>query len=246
MSFTIYVLLLFWYVIFVIVILCKFYIYIRWKLFSEINYYLLKTLSNLTVFSCFHGVEKGCIGKEWVKGKIKDVFNLVFTPHSFPKFGRICGLWGCTIRQCLVNHINFERIILSTFQIFIFPWFFCVSCFGNSGDQAFLFSALEAYIWAFKRLKRFLREIFVKRLNSFYQNFSFLLNSCVSCNIYHFRNCVISVICLVKVFCKMIFHKYSGRSDKILKTCEKKPLQIFMTSSGNQLSCFWKVKGIFV
>ena len=223
MSFTIYVLLLFWYIIFVIVIVCKFYIYIRWKLFSEINYYLLKTSSNLTVFSCFHGVEKGCIGKEWVKGKIKDVFNLVFTPHSFPKFGRICGLWGCTIRQCLVNHINFERIILSTFQIFIFPWFFCVSCFGNSSDQAFLFSALEAYIWAFKRLKRFLREIFVKRLNSFYQNLSFL-----------------------KVFCKTIFHKYSGRSDKILKTCEKKPLQIFMTSSGNQLSCFWKVKGIFV
>ena len=28
--------------------------------------YALKTLETLTVFSCFRGVEKGCIGSEWV------------------------------------------------------------------------------------------------------------------------------------------------------------------------------------
>ena len=29
--------------------------------------YLLKTLENHMVFSCFQGVEKGCIGNKWVK-----------------------------------------------------------------------------------------------------------------------------------------------------------------------------------
>ena len=29
--------------------------------------YLLKTSENLTVFGCFQGVEKGCIGNKWVK-----------------------------------------------------------------------------------------------------------------------------------------------------------------------------------
>ena len=28
--------------------------------------YLLKTSENLTAFLCFQGVEKGCIGNEWV------------------------------------------------------------------------------------------------------------------------------------------------------------------------------------
>ena len=29
--------------------------------------YLMKTSENLTVFWCFQGVEKGCIGNEWIK-----------------------------------------------------------------------------------------------------------------------------------------------------------------------------------
>ena len=43
--------------------------------------YPLKTSENLTVFQ---GLEKGCIGNEWVKEKIKNLFNLNFIPHSFP------------------------------------------------------------------------------------------------------------------------------------------------------------------
>ena len=31
--------------------------------------YPLKTSENWKVFRCFHGVEKGCIGNEWVKKK---------------------------------------------------------------------------------------------------------------------------------------------------------------------------------
>ena len=31
--------------------------------------YPLKTSENCKVFRCFHGVEKGCIGNEWVKRK---------------------------------------------------------------------------------------------------------------------------------------------------------------------------------
>ena len=37
---------------------------------SEPSVYPLKTLENLTVFWCFQGVDKGCIGNEWVKHKI--------------------------------------------------------------------------------------------------------------------------------------------------------------------------------
>ena len=29
--------------------------------------YPMKTSENLTVFWCFQGVEKGCIGNEWIK-----------------------------------------------------------------------------------------------------------------------------------------------------------------------------------
>ena len=32
--------------------------------------YPLKTSENLAVFWCFQGVEKGCIGNEWVKRKL--------------------------------------------------------------------------------------------------------------------------------------------------------------------------------
>ena len=32
--------------------------------------YPLKTSENVTVFWCFQGVGKGCIGNKWVKGKL--------------------------------------------------------------------------------------------------------------------------------------------------------------------------------
>ena len=34
-------------------------------------FYPLKTSENLTVFWCFQGVEKGCIGNKWVKWKCR-------------------------------------------------------------------------------------------------------------------------------------------------------------------------------
>ena len=36
--------------------------------------YLLKTSEKLTVFWCFQGVEKGCIGNEWVKVFMKSLW----------------------------------------------------------------------------------------------------------------------------------------------------------------------------
>ena len=35
--------------------------------------YLLKISKNLTVFWCFQGVEKGCIGNKWVKGALSKI-----------------------------------------------------------------------------------------------------------------------------------------------------------------------------
>ena len=40
--------------------------------------YLLKTSEKLTVFWCFQGVEKGCIGNEWVKVFMKSLWVKVF------------------------------------------------------------------------------------------------------------------------------------------------------------------------
>ena len=39
--------------------------------------YPLKTSDNLTVFWCFKGVEKGCIGKEWIRNAINKTFSKV-------------------------------------------------------------------------------------------------------------------------------------------------------------------------
>ena len=36
----------------------------------------LKSSENLTVFSCFQEVEKGCIGNEWVDHDYDDIMNL--------------------------------------------------------------------------------------------------------------------------------------------------------------------------
>ena len=58
---------------------------------------LLKTSENLTVFWCFQGVEKGCIGNEWVKG----VLN---TPLSINKF------WSKNL-QFLPKSMNFNPFV---------------------------------------------------------------------------------------------------------------------------------------
>ena len=44
--------------------------------------YPLKTSENLTVF-CFQGVQKGCIGNEWVN-KAKKRLSLKAVPSAFP------------------------------------------------------------------------------------------------------------------------------------------------------------------
>ena len=42
--------------------------------------YPLKTPGNLTIFLCFHGVERECIGNEWVKG----CFSIINTKTILP------------------------------------------------------------------------------------------------------------------------------------------------------------------
>ena len=42
---------------------------------SAPSIYPLKTLENLTVFWCFRGVEKGCIGKKYVKLNVHKTFR---------------------------------------------------------------------------------------------------------------------------------------------------------------------------
>ena len=43
-------------------------------------FYPLKTSENRKVFQCFQGVEKGCIGKEWIKNKISTIHRLFRLP----------------------------------------------------------------------------------------------------------------------------------------------------------------------
>ena len=50
--------------------------------------YPLKTSKNLKVFWCFQGVEKGCIGNEWVKDRDASLFRLSHLP-KFPIYIRI-------------------------------------------------------------------------------------------------------------------------------------------------------------
>ena len=43
-------------------------------------FYPLKTSENRKVFQCFQGVEKRCIGKEWIKNKISTIHRLFRLP----------------------------------------------------------------------------------------------------------------------------------------------------------------------
>ena len=40
-------------------------------------FYPMKISENVTVFLCFQGVEKGCIGNKWVKQKIVSIISIV-------------------------------------------------------------------------------------------------------------------------------------------------------------------------
>ena len=52
--------------------------------------YPLKASENLTVFWCFQGIEKGCIGNglghNWVQEWLKDGFQITMTPKYCPVF----------------------------------------------------------------------------------------------------------------------------------------------------------------
>ena len=45
--------------------------------------YPLKTSENLTVFSCFQGIEKGCIGNDWVKAGIANIEQKTWAKINF-------------------------------------------------------------------------------------------------------------------------------------------------------------------
>ena len=47
--------------------------------------YPLKISENLTVFLCFQGVEKGCIGNKWIKSKSAKKFKKFQEEESFGK-----------------------------------------------------------------------------------------------------------------------------------------------------------------
>ena len=57
--------------------------------------YPLKTWEYLTVFSCLQGVEKGCIGNEWVKESPETIGNCVFLQNFHTrKLGEITASYA--------------------------------------------------------------------------------------------------------------------------------------------------------
>ena len=46
-------------------------------------FYCLKPSENRKVFCCFQGVEKGCIGKKWVKGGLEDPLSRTVSSNYY-------------------------------------------------------------------------------------------------------------------------------------------------------------------
>ena len=71
--------------------------------------YPLKTSENLTVFLCFQGAEKGCIGNEWVK-----IFHFFFVSNHSINFDTcdvtmsIGSLGGVYFGMYLLNRKSFR------------------------------------------------------------------------------------------------------------------------------------------
>ena len=68
--------------------------------------YPLKTSRNLTVFWCFQGVQKACIGNKWVNAFLT-IYGIV--PGNFYKlytYGKKCV---CTCNKCCKNHPKNEE-----------------------------------------------------------------------------------------------------------------------------------------
>ena len=58
-------------------------------------FYPLKTSENLTIFWCFQGVEKGCIGNEWVNvlSSLKTSWQAVLTRNEKPDLNQQWIRW---------------------------------------------------------------------------------------------------------------------------------------------------------
>ena len=82
--------------------------------------YLLKTLENRKVFWCFRGVEKGCIGNEWVncnrftRDVLVDVYNLLTHIVNCPLFLEWRNLSSCKA----INEIVSSAVICAIYCMF--------------------------------------------------------------------------------------------------------------------------------
>ena len=126
--------------------------------------YPLKTSENRKVFWCFQGVEKGCIGKIWVKVALVKVFivpygrNLKWKFYNLPYCTNLRHLFTWLTVPSLFN-IRDKLITVATFQR--------NRCWVLNQKEWKLFS----FSWSFLRLKKLYMFITLNMLFSFSWSF---------------------------------------------------------------------------
>ena len=81
-------------------------------------FYCLKPSENRKVFCCFQGVEKGCIGKKWVKGGMEDPLSITVSSNHYKpcELSSIMNNWkkNLTFSYWSISSLSFHTEELTT------------------------------------------------------------------------------------------------------------------------------------